>query len=1184
MQAEASGQPATQTQSASRSRARRSRGAKRGRGGVNASDILSFRPASVAPAAQHPAANHTIPETSVSDNASRNRPSRRGRGRGGRGNQSDRRTADGRQFGGQLTQTDAQAQLQAEAAEFVPSQQAASRPKAKAPPKQPRQQKRRMSKSQAPDIATRTHEDIDNGHYECPICTSEVQRNSKVWACHTCWTAFHLTCIKKWSTNQGSTVAVPNAQGEVPPPRQWRCPGCNLPKDDLPKYYSCWCGKEDDPKPLTGIPPHSCGQSCGRERARKCPHPCQLTCHAGPCPPCTHMGPTQICFCGKHEVTKRCSDTDYDSGWSCGEVCDEMMPCGEHTCPRPCHEGFCGGCEERVPAKCYCGQVEKELLCADRGDEKESQRTHAVEGNEPVVESWKGMFVCGNLCEREFDCGVHKCQKECHTQDTQASHCPRSPDVVAHCPCGKTALTDISDKPREICQDPIPSCTQPCGKTLPCGHPCEQICHTGNCGNCKQTVVIQCRCGRTASNSICHQGKAEAPLCMRVCRTLLNCGRHGCDERCCAGERKASERLSTKRRQRPLHSAPRPVDDMFEAEHICTRQCGRLLKCGTHMCEELCHKGPCGTCREAIFDEIGCRCGRTVLQPPLPCGTKSPPCRYACERAKACGHPQVPHNCHQDDEACPKCPFLMEKRCMCGKKTLKNQQCWLSDVRCGDVCGHKLRCGSHFCFKPCHRPGECEDANGQACQQPCGKPKKTCGHPDENTCHAPFPCKEEKPCQSKIFITCDCQTQKQEMKCNASKDTEGNNGRSLACNEECARLERNRKLAIALNIDKSLHTDGGDHIPYSTETLNLFGESPKWAQMQEREFRVFAMSDDEKRLRFKPMKARERVFIHHLAEDFGMDSESMDPEPHRHVMIWKTPRFVSAPNKTLAECLRIRQAQRSAAGSAYNSDNEGAKKVKASNAAAEPFNSFVISNPKFGLTVEELRPEIIALVPSSSPTTFDIEFLPNEEVVLKAMTRSLSAQDVQQFLQSVKDPLATAISSKGYGSLQLCCTDSSLNVHRRESEPSGGDGWSRVAAKKAAPRLPMVSTPSSSGLNSFAALTGGKVTFAKKTPLLKPKVKKEAVVDDWEAAEIAEEEKEKVAIEGSNGEEDPGAAVKIVPVVESDTGKIVKLEEEPVNRSAGSAGSAESNGLASSSEPSQIVSEPAADVTPESVD
>ncbi|GAB7334622.1 hypothetical protein MBLNU13_g06588t2 [Cladosporium sp. NU13] len=432
----------------------------------------------------------------------------------------------------------------------------------------------------------------------------------------------------------------------------------------------------------------------------------------------------------------------------------------------------------------------------------------------------------------------------------------------------------------------------------------------------------------------------------------------------------------------------------------------------------------------------------------------------------------------------------------------------------------------------------------------------------------------------KIFITCDCQAQKQEMKCNASKDSEGNNGRSLACNDECARLERNRKLAIALNIDKSLHTEGGDHIPYSTETLNLFGESPKFGQMQEREFRVFATSDDEKRLRFKPMKSRERMFIHHLAEDFGMDSESMDPEPHRHVMVWKTPRFVSAPNKTLAECLRIRQAQRSAAGSAYNSDAEGAKKIKASNEAAEPFNSFIISKPRFGLTVEDLKPEVVALVPSSSPVTFDIEFLPNEEIVLKAMTRTLSAQDVQQFLQNLKAPLATAISTKGLGSLQLCCTDSSLNVQRRESEASGGDGWSRVAAKKAAPRMPMASSQTSSGLNSFAALTGGKVTFAKKTPLVKPKIKKEkeTVVDDWEAAEIAEEEREKVAIDGgSASEEDPAAIAKIVPVIEGDIGKITKLEEETVDSPA-----AQSSRIVTPSEPSsgQVMVEPKADGTP----
>lgn len=837
------------------------------------------------------------------------------------------------------------------------------------------------------------------------------------------------------------------------------------------------------------------------------------------------MGPTQVCFCGKHEVTKRCSDTDYDSGWSCGELCGELMPCGEHMCPRPCHEGLCGACEERIPAKCYCGQVEKELLCADRGDDQESQCAYTSLDGETVSESWTGMFNCEHVCGRKFDCGIHICEKECHAQEAQPSHCPRSPDVVDHCPCGKTSLGEISDNARSTCEDPIPSCDRPCGKTLPCGHVCDQICHTGNCATCTKTVTIKCRCGRTSSNTVCHQGKEEPPQCMRVCRVNLNCGRHACDERCCTGERKAAERQSSKRKQRPLNSAPRPIDDGFEAEHICTRQCGRLLKCGNHVCEELCHKGPCGTCREAIFEEISCHCGRTILHPPLPCGTQPPPCRFPCGRPKSCGHPQVAHNCHQDDEACPKCPFLMEKRCMCGKKTLRNQQCWLQDVRCGEICGKKLRCGSHFCRKPCHRPGECEDADGQPCQQPCGKPKKVCGHPDANICHAPFACKEEKPCQSKIFITCECQAQKQEMRCLASKSSEGNNSKTLPCNDECARLERNRKLAVALNIDQSSHVEGGDHIPYSAETLTLFAEHVKWSQTQEREFRVFATSDEEKRLRFKPMKARERAFVHHLAEDFGLDSESMDPEPHRHVMVWKTPRFVSAPNKTLAECLRIRQAQRAAAGSAYNSDAEGAKnKTKASNEAAEPYNSFVLSSPRFGLTVDELRTEVLAVAPPTAAVTFDIEFLPSDEVVFKAVSRTLPPQDIQTTLQSLKVPLSTSISAKGYGKLQLCCTDSSLNVSRRESDTIAGDGWSRVAAKRAAPRSAVPAMAAPRGNNAFAALGGGKVTFAKKTPV-KPKPKKQVVVDDWEAAEAEEEQREKVG-SGISGDESEGVITR----------------------------------------------------------
>ena len=496
---------------------------------------------------------------------------------------------------------------------------------------------------------------------------------------------------------------------------------------------------------------------------------------------------------------------------------------------------------------------------------------------------------------------------------------------------------------------------------------------------------------------------------------------------------------------------------------------------------------------------------------------------------------------------------------MCGKKTLKNQQCWLPDVRCGEICGKKLKCGSHYCVKTCHSPGECEDAAGH-CNQPCGKEKKVCGHPDiENVCHAPFPCKEDKPCQSKIFITCDCQHQKQEMKCGASKTGEGNSGKTLACNDECARLERNRKLAVALNIDQSTHIDGGDHIPYSSDTLNLFAENVKWAQTQEREFRVFASTSEERRIRFKPMQSRQRAFIHALAEDFGLDSESMDPEPHRHVMIWKTPRFVSAPSKTVAEALRIRTAQRSGTASANVTDDETTKKAPKS--STKPYNSFLISNPRFGLTVDELRAEINSSVHHGLPFTFDIEFLPSEEVVLKAISQTLPPNELQQLLENIKVQLVTALKSKGYGTVELCVTDNWLNVVRRESESAAAaDGWSKVAARRSAPRTIVTSAGGTGGANAFDALTSNKVTFAKKKPEKVKKAKAQPLVDDWEAAELALEEKERAAGGESADEEHKVKSVvgdsalvdhsKEAFVNEDETWEVVEGHEAPPTNAA----------------------------------
>ncbi|KAK4251262.1 hypothetical protein C7999DRAFT_11094 [Corynascus novoguineensis] len=1015
----------------------------------------------------------------------------------------------------------------ATAPEFVPSHPVSI------PSLRPETTKEVMPKSTAEDLPTRIHEDIDRRQYECVICTNEVLRNSKIWSCSVCWTVTHLHCVKKWHTNQMKE------RRENPGPNQpegWRCPGCNSTLHEQPGPYRCWCGKDVDPKPIAGLPPHTCGQTCSKSRAT-CPHQCSLMCHAGPCPPCTLMGPTQTCFCGKNTSTKRCSETDYGKGWSCQEPCGDLLPCGEHYCTQSCHAGLCGSCEVPVSAICYCGKSSRKIPCNQRGDILESfnhgqvKSPSILDGEEPSPEDWfEGSFRCNNVCGRAFDCGHHTCQKPCHPQDELAAHCPFSPDMVTHCPCGKTSLDSMPLEPRKSCQEPIPHCNKPCNKVLACGHLCPDECHTGPCTPCTQYADISCRCGRTKARSACHQGNICHPQCFRVCRAQLNCGRHECGERCCSGEKAAAERRKQKR----------SVNENYEPEHICLQVCGRQLKCGRHTCQQLCHKGPCMSCPEAIFDEISCACGRTILQPPQPCGTRPPECRFLCTKSRPCGHPSVEHQCHPDDVPCPRCPFLMEKPCVCGKKVLKNQPCWFEEGRCGVPCGKKLKCGLHECRKPCHKPGECEDAgiSGSHCSQPCGKVRKSCDHTCVDECHAPSACREDKPCQSKTFITCPCQHRKQEVRCQATMlNPYPTKESTLKCDDECLRLQRNRKLADALNIDPATHTD--DHIPYSDATLKRFRENVSWAQEQERQLRVFAAAPEEKRLRFKPMPSHQRAFLHLLAEDFGLETESQDPEPHRHVCVFKTPRFVSAPQKTLAQCLRI--ANTAAKLGAGTSAMKATPAAPAQQPQLPPFNGLLLKDPRFGLTLDELEAALssgLATASRSGPAlSFTTSFLTSTDEILIKATPNLTAATIATSLASTPQAVETAISNlkpivakkvvsqqRLVGAVSLCHVNTSGDITRKEQDASATantGGWSAVASRGSWRRATNSKTPATAVAaeqrprSAFVALR--RLGLRKKKEMTTPP----PLEEDWSVVvEKEEEEKQAEGTGSSSGNDD----------------------------------------------------------------
>ncbi|PHH72480.1 hypothetical protein CDD80_4504 [Ophiocordyceps camponoti-rufipedis] len=898
-----------------------------------------------------------------------------------------------------------------EATELVSTRQA--RPPA---PKQPQV---RLPKSVAEDLPTRIHEDIANWNYECAICTDDVVRTSHIWSCVLCWTVVHLKCARKWHDNQKKhddcQPAEPRSESS------WRCPACNSKLLDDPGSYHCWCGKEISPSPASAaLPPHSCGQTCSKPRPT-CPHPCPLQCHAGPCPPCGLMGPAQSCFCGKNSSRKLCRETDYENGWSCQEPCQDVLPCSEHLCRKPCHPGLCGDCDAPVEA---------------RDEPRQSYGT--------VQEAWfEGSFECRQPCKRSFDCGLHECSRCCHVQDEKQPHCPRAPDVVSHCPCGKTTLEQLLEQPRKSCEDPIPRCREACEKVQACGHRCQAKCHTGECGFCRETMDISCRCGRTSSRSLCHQGDIQHPLCMRSCQATLSCGRHKCGERCCPGEKAAVERQRKKNR---------PAGDVhsMEPEHICIRTCGRPLKCGSHECQQMCHRGPCSSCLEAIFHEISCDCGRTVLQPPQPCGTQPPECRFNCQRRPECGHPPVEHSCHGGDVPCPKCPFLVTKSCACGKERLQSQPCHLQEAHCGKRCGNKLKCGLHVCQKLCHRPGDCEDIGlpPKRCLQLCGKTKLFCDHPCQNPCHGQTPCDESTACTSKATVSCPCGVRQQEVRCLASSSNATPSRPDIKCDDECLRLERNRRLATALNIDPSSHTN--DHVPYSDTTLRLFRENVSWSESQEREFRVFARSANEVRLRYKPMSSPYRQFLHVLAQDYGLESRSEDVEPHRYVVVFKGPRFVSAPSKTLAHCIRIRDAQSAAA--------KPQPPPPTPIEEHEPFNAFLLTSPRFAITLQEVTSALAEVLASQPSLHFTTTFLPTtEEILLRATapySALLSPQALQQTLTTLKPSLSKSVQKQGLAATVLLChaQDSNLVSRRQQHHPSSAPeaGWSAVAGRAAA--------------------------------------------------------------------------------------------------------------------------------------
>ncbi|NWT79399.1 NFX1 protein, partial [Lanius ludovicianus] len=652
----------------------------------------------------------------------------------------------------------------------------------------------------------------------------------------------------------------------------WRCPACQNASVQVPKTYTCFCGKVHNPEWNRNEIPHSCGELCGKKRqCLDCPHLCNILCHPGPCPSCPAFV-TKTCECGQTSHSVRCGQS---TKIHCSNVCGNTLNCGKHSCTQVCHAGKCSPCQLTVQQVCYCGSNFKEVLC----------------GSKEEFSDGFGSFSCQNICGKKLNCGRHNCKQVCHPQPCQL--CPRLPQVVYRCPCGQTPLSKLLELgcvERKVCTDPIPSCGKTCGKPLSCGsyefiHTCESLCHEGDCRPCSHTSNIYCRCGFKKKDFwgafFLFLIAAITFMCDKRCNKKRSCGRHKCNEVCCV-----------------------------DTEHKCSLVCGRKLNCGLHRCEEPCHRGSCQTCWQTSFDELTCYCGESVIYPPVPCGTQPPECKKTCTRPHDCDHP-VYHSCHSE-EKCPPCTYLTQKWCM-GKHEFTSFFTFFHTLT-NEKLGTDEFVKSRFRLL---NVGDCSPC--VTCSLKFPIMKAFASKSWDLICKL-------SPTQVYLLQYLMLFFFRIAAISIATKLTDLQLGDSveisrlitkkemkqtrLQCDEECLALQRNRRFAEALEIDDN------------SDPFNIRSSGPKYSDLLKDDARkdIKFVSDIEKEMRmlveavnkgkhtkkshcYPPMNRDHRRIIHELAQVYGIESVSYDNEPKRNVVITAVKGKSICPSNTLTSVL-----------------------------------------------------------------------------------------------------------------------------------------------------------------------------------------------------------------------------------------------------------------------------------------
>ncbi|KAF7300671.1 R3H domain-containing protein [Mycena chlorophos] len=265
-------------------------------------------------------------------------------------------------------------------------------------------------------------------------------------------------------------------------------------------------------------------------------------------------------------------------------------------------------------------------------------------------------ILCEKQCSALRACGRHRCLRVC---------CPlASVAALQQKAKGKKRVAHANENEVAIGEEPggLHECDLVCGKMLGCGlHRFEElICSCGltvleppiPCG-----TVIQCphpcsrpppTCGHPRTPHSCHPDSVSCPPCPFLTSKKCMCGKKVVGNVRCSQERVG-----------------------------CGAVCGKVLGCGAHTCERVCHAP------EGVGDDGGCGpCSAPCGKPRRLCHPAQHPCTAPCHAPSAC------------DESTPctavitvSCPCLrIRQQVQCGKSTANPAGRREQAIKCTNDC------------------------------------------------------------------------------------------------------------------------------------------------------------------------------------------------------------------------------------------------------------------------------------------------------------------------------------------------------------------------------------------------------------------------------------------------------------------------------------------------------------------